>query len=90
MTENYYSIPANAHIPPVVGEYGYYSSKRMKHYTSYYCTINSGDNSEIYQRNVSYSMSENITEFVPFTTNQGKIKSIDYVNNSDFKYESLS
>ena len=40
---------------------------------------------EIYQRSVSYSMSENITEFVPFTTNHGKIKSIDYANDHNVK-----
>ena len=88
MADNYYSIPTNAHVPPVVGEYAYFSSKLNYDCPNYYCTIYSSDNTETYQRSVSYSMSENITEFIPFTTNHGKIKSIDYANDKNVKYRS--
>lgn len=88
MTDNYYSIPADAHVPPIVGEYGYFSSKLSYDCPNYYCTIHSSDNSEIHQRSVSYSMSKNITDFIPFTTNHGKIKSIDHANDRNVKYRS--
>ena len=76
MTDNYYSIPADAHVPPIVGEYGYFSSKILSHdCPNYYCTIHSSDNSEIFQRNCKlFNVCKNITDFIPFTTNHGKIK----------------
>tara|TARA_Y200000002_G_C22685979_1_gene666024 strand:+ start:2642 stop:2908 length:267 start_codon:yes stop_codon:yes gene_type:complete len=81
------SIPPNAHIPPVIGEYGYYNSRFSNEKSDYYCILISGrDSSETHERSVHYSMSENITEFIPFTTNQGKIKSIVHVKYSNFNF----
>ena len=83
-TNNIY--PPGHQVPPVVGEYCYYDSRIKNTQSKYYCTLISNDNSETIQRSVNFSMSKNLTEFIPFITNQGKIISIDHVNevNSEF------
>lgn len=79
-------FPPGHHVPPVVGEYGYYDSRTKNTQSKYYCTLISNDNSETHQRSVNFSMPKNLTEFIPFTTNQGKIISIDHVNEVNSKF----